>query len=235
MEYRILEKLDNILNLLKGKQVQDGYLDILEKRPQIEETAIKMAFIMSSVDGNLDMIECKEVGNIGRLFLEEYPDEEKDEAKKRINGYISSSYVKAQLGKLDIDKTIDEINSLCNNSIKNEIFKYCLKVAAADGIADKKEIDLAYYMSDKLNLEKEEYKKQLDKLLPITMQEKSVLKNTFERTIGIEQGMSKIEITNILKKEFKKWNQRVAHSDSTKREQAELMLVEISELRKKYK
>ena len=28
MEYRILEKLDNILNLLKGKQVQDGYLDI---------------------------------------------------------------------------------------------------------------------------------------------------------------------------------------------------------------
>ena len=28
MELRILEKLDNILNLLKGKQVQDGYLDI---------------------------------------------------------------------------------------------------------------------------------------------------------------------------------------------------------------
>ena len=28
MELRILEKLDNILNLLKGEQVQDGYLDI---------------------------------------------------------------------------------------------------------------------------------------------------------------------------------------------------------------
>ena len=28
MELRILEKLDNILKLLKGEQVQDGYLDI---------------------------------------------------------------------------------------------------------------------------------------------------------------------------------------------------------------
>ena len=28
MEIRILEKLDNILKLLKGEQVQDGYLDI---------------------------------------------------------------------------------------------------------------------------------------------------------------------------------------------------------------
>ena len=28
MEVRILEKLDNILNLLKGRQVADGYMDI---------------------------------------------------------------------------------------------------------------------------------------------------------------------------------------------------------------
>ena len=28
MEIRILEKLDHILKLLKGEQVQDGYLDI---------------------------------------------------------------------------------------------------------------------------------------------------------------------------------------------------------------
>ena len=28
MEYRIIEKLDSILKMLKGEQVQDGYLDI---------------------------------------------------------------------------------------------------------------------------------------------------------------------------------------------------------------
>ena len=28
MEVRILEKLDNILNLLKGRRVADGYMDI---------------------------------------------------------------------------------------------------------------------------------------------------------------------------------------------------------------
>ena len=45
MEYRILEKLDSILNLLKGKQVQDGYLDIngVAKYTSMSKSAIRKA------------------------------------------------------------------------------------------------------------------------------------------------------------------------------------------------
>ena len=45
MELRILEKLDNILNLLKGKQVQDGYLDIngVVKYTSMSKSAIRRA------------------------------------------------------------------------------------------------------------------------------------------------------------------------------------------------
>ena len=45
MEIRILEKLDNILNLLKGKQVQDGYLDIngVAKYTSMSKSAIRRA------------------------------------------------------------------------------------------------------------------------------------------------------------------------------------------------
>ena len=45
MELRILEKLDNILNLLKGKQVQDGYLDIngVAKYTSMSKSAIRRA------------------------------------------------------------------------------------------------------------------------------------------------------------------------------------------------
>ena len=45
MEIRILEKLDNILNLLKGKQVQDGYLDIngVAKYSAMSKSAIRKA------------------------------------------------------------------------------------------------------------------------------------------------------------------------------------------------
>ena len=45
MEIRILEKLDNILNLLKGKQVQDGYLDIngVAKYSAMSKSAIRRA------------------------------------------------------------------------------------------------------------------------------------------------------------------------------------------------
>ena len=45
MELRILEKLDNILNLLKGKQVQDGYLDIngVARYTSMSKSAIRKA------------------------------------------------------------------------------------------------------------------------------------------------------------------------------------------------
>ena len=45
MEIRILEKLDNILNLLKGKQVQDGYLDIngVAEYTSMSKSAIRKA------------------------------------------------------------------------------------------------------------------------------------------------------------------------------------------------
>ena len=45
MELRILEKLDNILKLLKGEQVEDGYMDIngVAKYSSMSKTAIRNA------------------------------------------------------------------------------------------------------------------------------------------------------------------------------------------------
>jgi len=45
MEIRILEKLDNILNLLKGKQMKDGYLDIngVARYTSMSKSAIRKA------------------------------------------------------------------------------------------------------------------------------------------------------------------------------------------------
>ena len=45
MELRIIEKLDHILKLLKGEQVQDGYLDItgVAKYSSMSKSAIRRA------------------------------------------------------------------------------------------------------------------------------------------------------------------------------------------------
>ena len=45
MEFRIIEKLDHILKLLKGEQVQDGYLDIngVAKYTSMSKSAIRKA------------------------------------------------------------------------------------------------------------------------------------------------------------------------------------------------
>ena len=45
MELRILEKLDNILKLLKGEQVQDGFMDIngVVKYSSMSKSAVRRA------------------------------------------------------------------------------------------------------------------------------------------------------------------------------------------------
>ena len=45
MELRILEKLDNILKLLKGEQVEDGYMDIngVAKYSSMSKSAVRRA------------------------------------------------------------------------------------------------------------------------------------------------------------------------------------------------
>ena len=55
MEIRILEKLDNILKLLKGEQVQDGYLEIngVAKYSSMSKSAIRRA----CADGRLKYVD----------------------------------------------------------------------------------------------------------------------------------------------------------------------------------
>ena len=45
MEFRIIEKLDHILKLLKGEQVEDGYMDIngVAKYSAMSKSAVRRA------------------------------------------------------------------------------------------------------------------------------------------------------------------------------------------------
>jgi len=55
MEIRILEKLDSILKLLKGEQVQDGFMDIngVSKYSSMSKSAIRRA----CADGRLKYVD----------------------------------------------------------------------------------------------------------------------------------------------------------------------------------
>ena len=73
MEIRILEKLDNILNLLKGKQTPDGYLDItgVENYSSMSKSSIRRA----CADGRL-----KYSNTQGKFLIK------KSDAERWING-----------------------------------------------------------------------------------------------------------------------------------------------------
>lgn len=72
--------------------------------------------------------------------------------------------------------------------------------------------------------EKEEEEKQIQKYK----------QDNFKKLLGIQEDMSNKEVKVILKKAFRIWNQRIGHSNSKIREEAETMLYHLAKLRKYY-
>jgi len=215
LTYNILSYHKNNNNNNNNKNFDES-LETLDKL--MIDTALYMSFL-DTANNKKEIILIAKYFNLPRLKLHKYG----QKIKKDMNN--NSSYIIEILLK---------INNLTDEEKKYSIFKLCLNVAAADGIADKKEIDLANLMAKKLSLDPTRYKKMIKEILPITMYREDQIEEILEAALGIQKNMSDEEIRKILMQEAKKWRSIASHSDAQKREQAEKMIHKTSELRKKY-
>ncbi len=201
-----------------------------------DELMIQTAFYMSNIDGNIDELEGKTITTLGKKLLENKNSKDQYvKNKDKINTYIKNAQKDVKNNSINIDKVLIEINKKCTLEEKNFLFETCLYIAAADGVTDKSELDFINYLVRKMDLNKPKSKSLIEKILPTNEDNKKKEDKKFAKSLGITSGMSNQVILEILKKEYRKWNQRVGLSDSSKREQAESMLHKISELRKKYR
>jgi len=106
----------------------------------------------------------------------------------------------------------------------------CLRLAAVSAPAIPEQVEFVWGLGNRLEIEPARMRMLMDKLLPVHLQEKPNL----EIMLGISAGMSSEEICRHLTDEYRKWNARVNHPDEAVRQQADMMLSLLTQVRSKY-
>lgn len=105
-----------------------------------------------------------------------------------------------------------------------------IKIAAVDKEYKKDEEELINSIANNLEIKMDTFRKLTDKHVAVKFYEDL---NNVNDLLGLKDDMSDEEKKAHLRKEYRKWNQRVANSDPKVREQAGEMLKIIAEERSK--
>ena len=132
------------------------------------------------------------------------------------------------------DQVIVRLNEIGDKSSKFEVLELCFEVMSANGDMNPDEVALLKAYADLLELPKEEFQRLMD-LHALNTSANTDPANDDERLLGIDPGWSISEKLVFLRKEFKKWNSRMATlSDSEQRQVAQHRLDMIGRIRQKY-
>ena len=246
VRYSILEKISKKTissasqNLYYYPKEQKNTTEDTKDKPTeelltVEELMIQTAFYMSNIDGNVNEKEGKLITSFGEKLLKKKSSKEDYlRNKEKINGYIKNAQKDVKNNRVNIHNVLAEINKKCTIDEKKFLFETCLYIAKADGAANNSELKFVKSLVKNMCLNKVESKIMIEKILSTDSSQKENEKK-IEKSLGISSNMSNEAILEILKQEYKKWNQRVGLSEPAKREKAEMMLHKIAELRQKYK
>ncbi len=210
---------------------EKGYLDREEESQYYEEMVIKTAMLISASDGKLDSNEASVIKSwvTGRIsYLNK--DNQKIQ-KQRLNSYIKEAYEDIDTNDFNIYEILEGIENIASEGEKYDLFQICLDVAKADGVANSEEIKLIHEIANYIKLDNKQYKSMIEKTLPVTMHD---FEMDDETLLGINTEMTKKEVRQHLGKEYQKWHRRVTSSNPKVREEAEIMINKIAEVRKRY-
>jgi len=198
-----------------------GYLDSQENQAKTEELAVQLAVAVSAIDGELHETEGKVVQTWVRKRLSTVPDEENASMKSRLNAAVSSAFRDAQSDvALDMSGLCGQLVEIAPIAERYDILKLCMKVVSADGTAKESELEFMQDIARMLDVNLDRFRAMSDKIVPVTIHEVEDV----GRLLSIPPNASTTEKKEHLRKEYRKWNMRVAHSDPDVRKQATKML-----------
>ena len=155
-----------------------------------------------------------------------------EDAQEYINTAIRTALGDAQNGQLSIAPQVQILNTLADDPEKYAAMELCLDVMAADGIADRKEMQVIDNLCKELSLDVDQFRRLREKRLIKVDQEEVESTDIWER-LSIPQDYSNGEKEDQLKKLYRLWNSRSESlSDPVEREKANKMLHLIAEARR---
>jgi len=213
---------------------EKGYEEQKIHRREALLLAIHLAMAVSSADGCFDDAEGEVVQAWIERHIESTPPSKREGLKKDMNASVQKAYQEGIETGIQTDQTIARLNEIGDKATKFEALELCFEVMSANDKISPDEMNLIRVYAELLNIPKEEFERLKDfHTLNVTLAEN--LENDDERLIGIDPAWPKEEKLIYLRKEFKKWNSRMAtFTDPEQRKVAQHRLDMIGRIRQRY-
>lgn len=213
---------------------EKGFLDSSEDQKKARAVSVKIAMAVAMSDGSLHENEGNAIKEWIKRAIANFSEERQKELKSVYNGALKEAFTQAKSGKLVISKLTDELNGYDETKIKYDAINLCFDVMAADGQADKAELQTIREVAEALELDPDEVSKIRDKkLLGIGFNGGEEI--SLEEAVGIDPSWDKKQIKSHLTNEFRKWSNRLTSLKAgPDRDFAQNMLDNIGKARKKY-
>jgi len=213
---------------------EKGYEEEKIHRREALLLAIHLAMAVSSADGCFD----EEEGEVVQAWIERHIESarpsERESLKKDMNASVQKAYQDGIETGIQTDQAIARLNEIGDKATKFEALELCFEVMSANDKISPDEMNLIRTYANLLNIPSEEFERLKDfHTLNVTLAENP--ENDDERLLGIDPAWSKEEKHIYLRKEFKKWNSRMATlTDPEQRKVAQHRLDMIGRIRQRY-
>jgi len=212
---------------------EKGYSEEAQHRDEARALSVRIGMAVAMADGELDDAEGDALKNWIQRMIAPFSDEKRKELKKIYNDSLRESYELAESGELILSDICTKINEIGEEAQKYEALELAHEVMAADGVAHEEEMRVIHKVAEALNIDSDELARIRDQQIVELDTKTSDL--DVEGLLGINSSLSNEEIKVHLRKEFKKWNNRLnTLSEGDERDNAQKMLDLIAKARKKY-
>jgi len=211
-----------------------GYVEEKKNRREAAILAITLAMAISSADGRFDDEEGEVIQDWIKKHVNSASPSEQDSLKRDMNTTVEKAFQDGMSTGIRTDQVIVRLNEIGDKSSKFEVLELCFEVMSANGDMNPDEVALLKAYADLLELPKEEFQRLMD-LHALNTSANTDPANDDERLLGIDPSWDVSEKLVFLRKEFRKWNSRMATlSDPEQRQVAQHRLDMIGRIRQKY-
>lgn len=192
-----------------------GYIEDIQNRELQRPLYIRLAVGVAMSDGSLDDEEGAVISNWIRAHLAAIEDEEKKAATKNTcNDALRKAFADAEAGKLSIEEICAEIRKVSSVPDRFDALELCLKVLAADGVADPEEMNFLRRTAKYLELDLDEFRTAVERELQGVTVVRSDDLTAMEAEAGIDPDASIEDKRKEVRNAFREWNARVASAIS---------------------
>ena len=211
-----------------------GYEEVSEQRKEAQAISLKIAVAVAMADGKLDDSEGEVIKSWIKKELGAFTGEEYENRKNTFNNAFKEAHGLASTSDLALSDLVDRLAEINDKKAKYDAVELCLDVMAADGVADPEEMRVIRKVAEALELDANEIE-NMRQAVTLNLSAELTTQAGLEALVGIEADWPDEQKRKHLRAEYQKWSNRInSLSEGDEKNNAQSMLNNIAELRKKY-